>query len=149
MGKTTTEREVRNYLKSIKNLVDKRDKKLTQIDELRSVATNCVAPTDKEPVQSSGSGDKLSNIVGRMVDLLNEIDELDEMLMDRRSFVTRAVDKLSDDRHSQYIKLRYLDRKGFYETVMIMDLADSTARRIEKKSVSEITRLINTSELNI
>jgi len=149
MGKTTTEREVKNYLKSIKNLVDKRDKKLTQIDELRSVATNCVAPTDKEPVQSSGSGDKLANIVGRMVDLLNEIDELDEMLMDRRSFVTRAVDKLSDDRHCQYIKLRYLDRKGFYETVMIMDLADSTARRIEKKSISEITRLINTSELNI
>mgnify|MGYP006908826235 CR=1 FL=1 len=45
-----TEGEVREYLHSIKILTDKRDKKLEQIEELRSVATNCVARMDKDPV---------------------------------------------------------------------------------------------------
>ena len=144
-----TEREVKAYLGSIKILSEKRDKKLEQVDELRSVATNCVAPTDKEPIQSSGSGDKMANIIGRMVDLLKEIEDLDEIIRDRKSLVYRMSDKLSNERHSQYLKLRFLEKNGFYDTVMIMDLTDSTARRIEAKAISEITRLINESEHNI
>lgn len=144
-----TEREVREYLGSIKILSEKRDKKLEQIDELRSVATNCVAPMDKEPIQSSGSADKMANIVGRIADLLAEIDILDNMIRDRKSLVYRLSDKLSTDRHSRYIKLRFLERKGFYDTVMIMDLSDSTARRIEKRAISEMTKLLNESKHNI
>lgn len=144
-----TEREVKAYLQDIKNLTEKRDKKLEQIEELRSVATNCVAPTDKEPIQSSGSGDKMTNIVGRMVDLLREIENLDDMIADRKSFATRAIGKMSNDRHSQYIKLRFLEKNGFYDTVMIMELTDSTARRIERKAISEITSMVNESKLNI
>lgn len=144
-----TEREVKAYLQDIKNLTEKRDKKLEQIEELRSVATNCVAPTDKEPIQSSGSGDKMTNIVGRMVDLLREIENLDDMIADRKSFATRAIGKMSNDRHSQYIKLRFLEKNGFYDTVMIMELTDSTARRIERKAISEITSMVNDSKLNI
>lgn len=144
-----TEREVKAYLQDIKNLTEKRDKKLEQIEELRSVATNCVAPTDKEPIQSSGSGDKMANIVGRMVDLLREIENLDDMIADRKSFATRAIGKMSNDRHSQYIKLRFLEKNGFYDTVMIMELTDSTARRIERKAISEITSMVNESKLNI
>lgn len=144
-----TEREVKAYLQDIKNLTEKRDKKLEQIEELRSVATNCVAPTDKEPIQSSGSGDKMANIVGRMVDLLREIENLDDMIADRKSFATRAIGKMSNDRHSQYIKLRFLEKNGFYDTVMIMELTDSTARRIERRAISEITNMVNESKLNI
>lgn len=144
-----TERELKGYLESIKVLSEKRDKKLEQIDELRSVATNCVAPTDKEPIQSSGSADKMANIVGRMVDLLREVDELDEIIRDRKSLVYRMSNKLSIDRHSQYIKLRFLEKNGFYDTVMKMELTDSTARRIERKAISELTRIMNTAEYNI
>lgn len=144
-----TEREVKAYLGSIKILSEKRDKKLEQVDELRSVATNCVAPTDKEPIQSSGSGDKMANIVGKMVDLLKEIEDLDEIIRDRKSLVYRMSDKLPNDRHSQYIKLRFLEKNGFYDTVMKMELTDSTARRIERKAISEMTVLMNEVKHNI
>lgn len=144
-----TERELKGYLESIKVLSEKRDKKLEQIDELRSVATNCVAPTDKEAIQSSGSADKMANIVGRMVDLIREVDELDELIKNRKSIIYRLSDKLSTDRHSQYIKLRFLEKNGFYDTVMKMELTDSTARRIERKAISELARIMNTAEYNI
>lgn len=144
-----TEWETKDYLCSIKILSEKRDKKLMQVDELRSVATNCVAPTDKEPIQSSGSGDKMANIVGRMVDLLKEIEELDEIIRDRKSMIYRMSDKLSNDRHSRYIKLRFLEKKGFYDTVMIMGLTDSTARRVERRAIREIMDLMNGHDYNI
>ena len=144
-----TEKEVRDYLHSIKILTEKRNKKLEQIDELRVVATNCVAPTDKEPIQSSGSGDKMANIMGRVVDLLAEIHDLDEIIRNRKSLVTRMSEKLSNDRYSQYIKLRFLEKKGFYDTVMIMDLSDSTARRIDRRAISDLTKVINSYEHNI
>ena len=144
-----TEREVKAYLGSIKILSEKRDKKLEQIEELRSVATNCVAPMDKEPIQSSGSGDKMANIVGKMVDLLREVDELDELINNRKSLITIMTEKLSNDRNSQYIKLRFLQKNGFYDTVMMMGLTDSTARRIERKAISELTCIMNTIEHNI
>ena len=138
-----TEGDVREYLHSIKILTEKRDKKLEQIDVLRSIATNCVAPTDKEPIQSSGSGDKMANIVGRMVELTQEVKEYDEKIKDRKSFLTRMGAKLSNDRHQTYLKTRYIDRHGFYDTVMIMDLSDSTARRIDRKMIFELTDIIN------
>lgn len=144
-----TEREVKAYLASVRILSEKRDKKLEQIAELRSVATNCVAPMDKEPIQSSGSGDKMANIVGKITDLGHEVDNLEIIINNRRFFVEHTLEKLSNDRHSQYIKLRFLDFFGFYDTVMKMELTDSTARRVERKAISEFTKIMNTTEHNI
>jgi len=144
-----TEYEVRQYLHSIKILAEKRDKKLEQIDELRSVATNCVAPTDKEPIQSSGSGDKMANIVGRIVDLTEEVNMYDDIIFGRTSYLARMGEKLSDKRHWDYLKTRYIDCNGFYDTVMILDLSDSTAKRIDKKMISELTNIMNRSNHNI
>lgn len=138
-----TEYEVRQYLQSIKFLTGKRDKKLEQIEELRSVATNCVAKLDKDPVQTSGSGDKMPNIVGRMVDLQKEADELDKIIHERTALVIRMSDNLEDKRCQKYLFTRYIDLNSFYDTVMIMELSDSTARRIEKKAISELTKLLN------
>lgn len=138
-----TEYEVRQYLHSIKFLAEKRDKKLEQIEELRSVATNCVARMDKDPVQTSGSGDKMPNIVGRMVDLQNEAKQLDETIGTRRLFAIRMGMMLKNDQHKKYLKLRYIDCNGFYDVVMMMDLSDSTVRRIDRTTISELTKLIN------
>ena len=138
-----TEYEVRQYLHSIKKLAEKREKKLEQIAELRSVATNCVVNPDKDPVQTSGSGDKMAKIVGRIVDLTEEVEDLDRMIDAKKSFLTKAGEKLSGNRHRTYLKVRYIDQNGFYDTVMIMDLADSTAKRIDKNMISELTKIIN------
>lgn len=138
-----TEHETREYLKGIKILTEKRNKKYEQIDEIRSLATNCVAPLDKERIQSSGSGDRMSNLVGRLVDLLHEIEEMDEVIGNRKSFVTRMCQKLHDDRYSQWIILRFVEKNGFYDTVMKMGLTDSTGRRIDRKAISELTKVMN------
>lgn len=144
-----TEAEVRGYLRGIKILTEKRVKKLEQIEELRSVATNCVASTDKEPVQTSGSGDKMANIVGKIVDLTREVNDIDRIVQERTWILMVLSKNFSDERYQEYMFTRYIDCNSFYDTVMKMDLADSTARRIEKKMILELANLMNESQHNI
>ena len=138
------ESQAREYLRSIKDLTEKRTKKLEQIAELRAVAESCTVRTDKESVQTSGSGDKMANVVGRIVELKAEVDDLGTILGRRTSTIHMIVEKMDDDQYSQWIKTRFLDFNGFYDTAMKMELTDSTARRIDRKTISEFARLYTT-----
>lgn len=138
-----TELEVKQYCESIKILTEKRNKKQEQIEELRSVATNCVVSMDKDPVQTSGSGDKMANLVTRMIDLIVEVGECDEIIERRIEFLKMVGQELSNIRHQTYLRLRYIEQNSFYDTVVRMDLSDSTARRVDKRMISELTKIIN------
>lgn len=144
-----TEKEVRVWLNSIKIDLDRMEKKIEQKQELQAVAESCTVRTDKESIQTSGSGDKMANIVGKIVDLERTIRRLEENLHERRQLVTELAAEISNDRHSQYIKLRYVKCNPFFDTVMIMDLTDSTARRIDRRAVSDLTKVINSHKHNI
>lgn len=144
MGRKFTDKDTLSYLLSIEEFTKKNHNKLMQIMELRSVAESCTVSTDKESVQSSGS-DKMSNIVGRIVDLEREIFETDKIIQRRRAEFNEITGKFPDDsqRERDFLTLRYYDGNGFYDTVMLMDLSNSTAKRIHKKGISEFTRLFN------
>ena len=98
---------------------------------------------DKDPVQTSGSGDKMANLVTRMIDLIVEVGECDEIIERRIEFLKMVGQELSNIRHQTYLRLRYVEQNSFYDTVVRMDLSDSTARRIDKRMISELTKIIN------
>lgn len=134
-----TDRETREWLKSIKIYTDEIDNLLEQIEQLRAVAESCTVRTDKESIQTSSSGDKMANIVGRIVDLQKKMDDIDRRTLERRSIFEKISRKMSDERQKQFLTIRYFDGNSFYDTVMLMDLVDSTARRIEKRAISEFS----------
>ena len=132
------EKETREWLKSIKIYTDEIDNLLEQITQLRAIAESCTVSTDKDSIQSS-SGDKMANIVGRIVDLEKKMDDIDRRTLERRDIFEKISRKMSDERQKQFLTIRYFDGNGFYDTVMLMDLTDSTARRIEKRAISEFS----------
>ena len=144
-----TEKEVRDWLKSIKVYSDDRDNILEQIIQLRAVAESCTVRTDKESIQTSGSGDKMANVVGKIVDLQRKLTETDKRTSERREIYEKISEKMSDDRQRRFLTVRYYDGNSFYDTVMLLDLNDSTARRIERRAISEFTTLMNRFEHNI
>ena len=143
MGRKFTEKDTKEFLMSLNDLSEKNHKVLMQIIELRAVAESCTVRTDKESVQSSGSGDKLSNIVGRIVDLEREICDRERIILKRRAEFEELSKKMTDERQRQFLTVRYLEGHGFYDTVMVMDLSDSTAKRIHRNAIAEFTRLFN------
>ena len=143
MGRKLTEADAIAYLDSIQKFSKKNHEVLLQIMELRAVVENCTAKTDKEPIQSSGDGDKMASLVGRIVDLEREICQRQKIIEHRRAEVEEIAKSMDNERQREYLMIRYVEGNGFYDTVMLMDLSDSTAKRVSKKSVAEFTKRYN------
>lgn len=143
MGRKFTEKDTKAYLMSLQDFAKKNHDRLVQIVELRAVAESCTVRTDKESIQSSGSGDKLANIVGKIVDLEHEMYRTEKIIKHRRAEFEEIVNKFTDERQRDFLTVRYVDGNGFYDTAMIMDLSDSTARRIHRKAITQFTILFN------
>lgn len=143
MGRKFTEKDTKAFLKSMTDFSLENHKILMQIMELRTVAESCTVRTDKESVQSSGSGDKMANIVGKIVDLEKQLYKYEKIILHRRAEFEEISKKMRDDRQREFLTIRYYDGHGFYDTALIMDLSDSTAKRIHKKAITEFTKLFN------
>ena len=138
-----TENETRKWLQSIQLDSDELKKKFTQIEELRAVAESCTVRTDKESVQTSGSGDKMANVVGKIVDIEREIEKIDGLIIKKRNEFTDIVKLISDEREKEFLNVRYYDGNAFFDTVMIMNLSDSTVRRIQRKAITNFMTKYN------
>ena len=143
MGKKYTEEEIKEYLASIWLFAVENHDNLVKIMELRTIAENCSVRLDKENVQTSGSGDKLTKIVGRIVDIEREIYKKNKIIKHRRAEFEEITKKMSDRRQIEFLTTRYYDGNGFYDTALIMNLPISTAKRIHRKGIAEFTKIFN------
>lgn len=138
-----TNAEARAFLHSIKEQDEKLYQKLAQIAELRTAVENCTAKLDKDGSQTSKGGDKLSNLMCRIIDLEKECENLRISADNKRKSVAEYAEELTQDRHREYLLLRFVESKGFYDTAMKMNLSDSTARRIDRKVVADFAKSFN------
>ena len=140
-----TEKEAREYLGGIRELERKISDTQVQIIELRTIAESCTVRTDKERVQSSGTGDKMANLVGKILELEQKVQQNKELVRERRETFEKVTKKMPDDKQREFLTVRYYDGNGFYDTVMKMDLSDSTGRRIHRKAISKFAEIFTDS----
>lgn len=79
------------FLYSLLDIDKEIEQKIELINELRANAIGTTASTDKEPVQSSGSQDKLGGVVAKIVDLENEVNELEDNYFERRKLAKKLI----------------------------------------------------------
>lgn len=77
--------------------------KLEMLAELKSLAIGTTASTDKEPVQSSGSQDKLGGIVAKIVDLETDINIATDELCDRRKLAKEIIFQISNEKYQNVL----------------------------------------------
>ena len=135
-----TNTEARAFLHSIKEQDEELYRKLTQIAELRSAVENCTAKLESDGSQHSNVGDKLSNLMCKIVDLEEECEKLRISADNRRKCVSDLAKELIHEEHREYLMLRFVECNGFFDTAMKMGLSDSKARRIDRKVVSEFAK---------
>ena len=63
----------KEYLQQIRKLLNAIKKKESELFLLECLATGTTAPTDREPVQTSGTSDKVGNLAVKIVMLQNDI----------------------------------------------------------------------------
>ena len=139
-----TNTETRQFLHSIRTQSEELEQKLLQIAELRTAVENCTSKLDKDGSQTSKGGDKLSNLMCRILDLEKECKNLRISVDKTTKTVLEVANSLTQEQHRDYLVLRFVECNGFYDTVMKMDLSDSKARRIDRKVISDVTKALNT-----
>lgn len=111
-----------------------------EIDELTAIAESCTVNTDKDCVQTSNSGDKLSVIVGRILECEKKLRILKAVYTKTLNTVYLVTDTIDDKQVREFISVRYVQENGLYKTAEKMDIPDSTVKRLQKKSQIEFAK---------
>ena len=104
----------KEYLGQLETLDIKIRQREEQIRELRSraMASGSLA-VDNERVQTSISGDKMSENVSRYVDLQAEVEELWVSYTEKKNEIITTIQKLEDPRYIDILYKRYVEFETF------------------------------------
>ena len=113
MGKEII-RDTREYLNQIQRYDKIIQNKQEEIDYLHSLATSLGSFSYGEKVQSSGSQDKMGDLVSKIVDLQVELIDIRQKYLDKRTEVIRSIDAVTnpvlyDILFKKYVKGKSLD----------------------------------------
>lgn len=86
----------KEYLKQIKNYQNTISKKESELFLLECIATSTTAPTDREPVQTSGTSDKVGNGAVDMVMLRKEIEKQKEEALKQIAECIGVIEKIRE-----------------------------------------------------
>jgi hypothetical protein len=126
--------QVRRYDRMISN-------KLSEIYQLKTLATSISVATDSDRVQSSGNKDRMGNTVARLVDLERETDKLIQVYTEKRQVIISQIDSMEDMNFYDVLFHRYIEGKTFeaisedihYSWRQVMRIHDDALAAFEKK----------------
>ena len=126
--------QVRRYDRMINN-------KLSEIYQLKTLATSISVATDADRVQSSGNKDRMGNVVARLVDIERETDKLIQVYTEKRQVIISQIDSMEDINFYDVLFHRYIEGKTFeaisddmhYSWRQVMRIHDDALVAFEKK----------------
>lgn len=132
--------QAKQYLKELKRL----DTCINQqLQEKAALYTSTIgaARTDKDRVQTSGSGDMMPELIQRLLDLEAEIDkEIDNFVDQKR----KMIQQIQDLRNELYVSLlyrRYVEFKSLEEIAVEMNYTYQHTRRMHGYALAEFQRV--------
>lgn len=133
--------KVKEYLQQLKLLDMKIDQKLKQKEDLRQI-TQAAGALDysKDRVQTSSSGDALSNAVIRYLSLEEEIDRQIDQFVDLKNQIINQIQGLKDVNYVQILFKRYVEYKKLEVIAVEMDYTYPYVRALHGYALQEFER---------
>ena len=136
--------DAKNYLESLKSLSQETLNLADEIDQLRALTISCTVSTDKDCVQSNGEMDKMSAIIGVIIELEKRVDAIKKIYWQRRKIVSKFLFTYEDEKTRDFIENRYIREKSIYVVSAMMDMSESNARRLQKKVIVDFGEYYDT-----
>ena len=128
----------KEYLQQYRNAEDSINAKLDQIHKLRELATKTTQTLTADNVQSSSSGDKVSAIVSKIVDMENEIDaEIDE-LHDIKNQVEGVISAVPDAKQRAVLTRRYINGYTWERIAVDLDISYQWVCELHGRALQKI-----------
>ncbi|MDE6123740.1 MAG: hypothetical protein K2G22_00730, partial [Eubacterium sp.] len=88
--------DAKTFLEDIENKNARIQCKLTEIEQLRNLATSISSLSTETPVQSSSDGDRIGKIIASIVDKEKELDAIVDDYIDEKEKRIKLIEQLDD-----------------------------------------------------
>lgn len=138
----------KQYLEQLSVLEKMITDKLDQIYTLRTIATCPSCQINQNKVQTSHDGDKMTDIVAKIIELNKEIETLQDRYTDLRRDICNTANKLSY-RHKNIIISRYVYRKTIHAVAVENAMTDRGCKKAHLRALEEFSKAKNNSKLGL
>ena len=135
-------KETKHYLKRVKYLDGLINSKAEQLKDLRNMVYNISGNENNERVQTSKRVDKIGDIMSKIVDLENELDNDIDKLVDLKAEVTKRIDEIPDMECRLLLMLRYLNFKTWEEIAEKMGYSRQWVNKIHGRALNSLQKLL-------
>ena len=107
--------DTKQYLSQIRTLDRQIQNKLSELYNLKMMASSISVSNDGERVQTSGNKDQLGAVVSKVVDMEKEVNRMVELFVDTRKRIISQIDSMDDIDSYDILSMRYVSGKTFHE----------------------------------
>lgn len=137
--------DAREYLEWIESAERKIQRKLAEIDRLRSLATSIGGLATDTPVQASHEGDRIGKIVASIVDKEKELDVIVDNYIDEKDKRIKAIEQLDNELERSVLHKHYVQFKSINEIADEEYYTNKWISSIHTKALKKVGKIINSS----
>lgn len=127
----------KEYLNQAYRLDQRINSKLEQVMSLRDLTTKATATMSDMP-GGSRNVYKMQDIIGKIIDLENEINADIDQLVDLKREMVSAIKAVEDPEYQTLLELRYLCFKTWEQIAIEMDYSIQHIYRLRDKALTQI-----------
>lgn len=131
----------KQYLSQISRLNKMIANKLTEIYQLKSIASNISVLNEADKVQTSGSKDRIGDMVSEIVDLEKEAKEYIDIYTDLRRKIIVQIDAMPNENYYKVLFAKYIEEKTFEVIAEEMEYSWRQIIRIHGDALAEFERI--------
>ena len=107
--------DTKQYLSQIRRLDRQIQNKLSELYNLKMMASSISVSNEGERVQTSGNKDQLGAVVAKIVDMEKEVDKMVDLFVYTRNKIIGQIDSMDDLDSYDILSMRYVAGKTFHE----------------------------------
>lgn len=131
----------KSYLEQIERLDRMIQNKLSEIEQLKHIATSITIAPKEVNVQISSDKDRMGSAVAKLIDLENETDRLVDEYIDKRKRIIEQIDSIKDTNMYHVLSERYISRKDLSVIAVEMGYSFKQICRIHGNALLEFERI--------
>lgn len=133
--------DTKKYLGQIERLDRMIQNKLSEISQLKHIATSITIAPKEVNVQTSSDKDRMGNAVAKLIDLEKETDKLVDDYIDKRKRIIEQIDSIKDTNMYHVLSERYIARKDLSVIAVEMGYSFKQVCRIHGNALAEFERM--------
>ena len=131
----------KQYLSQISRLNKMIANKLSEIYQIKSMALNISVLNEEDKVQTSGSKDRIGDMVAKMVDIEKEAQSYVDAYTDLRRKTIMQIDSMPKETHYKVLFSKYIEDKTFDVIAEEMGYSWRQVIRIHGAALTEFEKL--------